>query len=161
MGDSGGRFPQSLRLGRRPYHVLSPYRVLAYVLPIFLGKSSQVNTILFANTNSLHNRHTNKKVMEFVKGKPKGTNPAIMGNPINMYAVNGNKYFMSYEMSTSYLSLILLLLHLRQSAFHRNLARKITISGCVFFVPPQTRARRLLGGWCLDFKKRGRLVGRE
>jgi len=27
--------------------------------------------------------------MEFVKGKPKGTNPAIMGNPIDMYAVNG------------------------------------------------------------------------
>ena len=26
--------------------------------------------------------------MEFVKGKPKGTNPAIMGNPINMYAVS-------------------------------------------------------------------------
>jgi len=29
--------------------------------------------------------------MEFVKGKPKGTNPAIMGNSIDMYAVNGNK----------------------------------------------------------------------
>ena len=29
--------------------------------------------------------------MEFVKGKPKGTNPAIMGNPIDMYAVNGSK----------------------------------------------------------------------
>jgi len=29
--------------------------------------------------------------MEFVKGKPKGTNPTVMGNPINMYAVNGNK----------------------------------------------------------------------
>jgi len=25
------------------------------------------------------------------KGQPKGTNPAIMGNPINMYAVNGSK----------------------------------------------------------------------
>src|SRR6218665_3303347 len=44
-----------------------------------------------ANTTSVHNRHINKKVMEFVKGKPKGTNPAIMGNPINMYAVNGSK----------------------------------------------------------------------
>jgi len=31
------------------------------------------------------------KVLEFVKGKPKGTNPATMGNPINMYAVNGSK----------------------------------------------------------------------
>jgi len=31
----------------------------------------------------------NKKVMKFVKGKPKGTNPAIMGNP--MCAVNGSK----------------------------------------------------------------------
>jgi len=31
------------------------------------------------------------KVLEFVKGKPKGTNLAIMGNPINMYAVNGSK----------------------------------------------------------------------
>ena len=29
--------------------------------------------------------------MEFVKGKPKGTNPAIMGNPIDMYAVNDSK----------------------------------------------------------------------
>ena len=29
--------------------------------------------------------------MEFVKGKPKGTNPAIMGNPIDMYAANGSK----------------------------------------------------------------------
>jgi len=44
-------------------------------------------------TNSVHKRHTciNKKVIEFVKGKPKGTNPAIMGNPIDMYAVNGSK----------------------------------------------------------------------
>jgi len=31
------------------------------------------------------------KELEFVKGKPKGTNPAIMGNPINMYALNGCK----------------------------------------------------------------------
>ena len=44
-----------------------------------------------ANTNSVHKRHINKKVMEFVKGKPKGTNPAIMGNPIDMYAANGSK----------------------------------------------------------------------
>ena len=29
--------------------------------------------------------------MEFVKGKPKGTNPAIMGYRIDMYAVNGSK----------------------------------------------------------------------
>ena len=29
--------------------------------------------------------------MEFVKGKPKETNPAIMGNPIDMYAANGSK----------------------------------------------------------------------
>ena len=42
----------------------------------------------------VHNRHINKKVMEFVQGKPKGTNPAIMalmGNPIDMCAVNGSK----------------------------------------------------------------------
>ena len=31
------------------------------------------------------------KVLEFVQGKPKGANPAITGNPINMYAVNGSK----------------------------------------------------------------------
>ena len=29
--------------------------------------------------------------MEFVKGKPKGTNPAIMGNPTDICAVNGSK----------------------------------------------------------------------
>ena len=29
--------------------------------------------------------------MEFLKGTPKGTNPAIMGNPIDMYAVNDSK----------------------------------------------------------------------
>ena len=29
--------------------------------------------------------------MEFVKGKPKGTNPANMGNPIDICAVNGSK----------------------------------------------------------------------
>ena len=29
--------------------------------------------------------------MEFVKDKPKGTNPAIMGNPIDICAVNGSK----------------------------------------------------------------------
>ena len=29
--------------------------------------------------------------MEFVKGKPKGTNPAVMGKPINMCAVNSSK----------------------------------------------------------------------
>jgi len=39
--------------------------------------SSQYHFI--ANTNNAHKRHINKKVMEFVKGKPKGTNPAIMG----------------------------------------------------------------------------------
>ena len=51
-------------------------------------------TILYhfiANTSSVYKRHINKKVMEFVKGKPKGTNPAIMGNPIDMCAVNGSK----------------------------------------------------------------------
>src|SRR6218665_3555697 len=52
-------------------------------------KSSQYHFI--ANTNSVHKRHVSKKVMEFVKGKPKGTNPAIMGNPIDMYAANGSK----------------------------------------------------------------------
>src|SRR6218665_254336 len=52
-------------------------------------KSSQYHFI--ANTNSVHKRHINKKVMEFVKGKPKGTNPAIMGNPIDIFAVNGSK----------------------------------------------------------------------
>ena len=51
--------------------------------------SSQYHFI--ANTNSVHKRHINKKVMEFVKGKPKGTNSAIMGNPIDMFAVNGSK----------------------------------------------------------------------
>ena len=30
--------------------------------------------------------------MEFVKGKPKGTNPAIMGNPIDICAVNASKW---------------------------------------------------------------------
>jgi len=29
--------------------------------------------------------------LEFLKGKPNGTNPAIMGNPTNMYAINGCK----------------------------------------------------------------------
>ena len=52
-------------------------------------KSSQYHFI--ANTDSVHKRHSNKKVMEFIKGKPKGTNPAIMGNPIDMCAVNGSK----------------------------------------------------------------------
>jgi len=52
-------------------------------------KSSQYHFI--ANTNSVHKRQIKKKVMEFVKGKLKGTNPAIMGNPIDMYAVNGSK----------------------------------------------------------------------
>ena len=31
------------------------------------------------------------KELEFIKGKPKETKPAIMGNPINMYALNGCK----------------------------------------------------------------------
>ena len=53
------------------------------------GKSSQYHFI--ANINSVHKRQINKKVMEFVKGKPKGTNPAIMGNPMDMCAVNGSK----------------------------------------------------------------------
>ena len=57
-------------------------------------KSSQYHFI--ANTSSVHKRQINKKVMEFVKGKPKGTNPAIMGNPIDMYAVNGSKKNQSY-----------------------------------------------------------------
>src|SRR6218665_34625 len=56
---------------------------------------SFINTIFLyhfiANTNSVHKRHINKKVMEFVKDKPKGTNPAIIGNPIAMSAVNGSK----------------------------------------------------------------------
>jgi len=52
-------------------------------------KSSQDHFI--ANTNSVHKRHINKKVMEFVKGKPKGTNPAIMGNQLDMCSVNGSK----------------------------------------------------------------------
>lgn len=55
--------------------------------------SSQVKAMpfYFKHQYSVHKRHINKKVMEFVKGKPKGTNPAIMGNPIDMYAVNGSK----------------------------------------------------------------------
>ena len=52
-------------------------------------KSNQYHFI--ANTNSVHKRHINKKAMEIVKGKPKGTNPPIMGNPIDMCAVNGSK----------------------------------------------------------------------
>ena len=57
-------------------------------------KSSQYHFI--ANTNSVHKRHIKKKVMEFVKGKPKGTNPAIMSNPIDMCTVNGSKNNQSY-----------------------------------------------------------------
>src|SRR6218665_723892 len=38
--------------------------------------------------------------MEFVKGRPKGTNPAIMGNPIDMYAANGILVYTS-SLSTS------------------------------------------------------------
>jgi len=34
--------------------------------------------------------------MEFVKGKPKGTNSAIINNPIDMRAVNGSKSNQSY-----------------------------------------------------------------
>jgi len=34
--------------------------------------------------------------MEFVKGKPKWTNLAIMGNLIDMCAVNGSKSNQSY-----------------------------------------------------------------
>src|SRR6218665_1621646 len=56
---------------------------------IVIVKSSQYHFI--ANTNNVHNGHINKKVMEFVKGRPKGTNPASMGNPIDMYAVNGSR----------------------------------------------------------------------
>jgi len=59
------------------------------IQPTSQVKSSQYHFI--ANTNSVHKRQINKKVMGFVKGKPKGTNPAIMGNPINIYAVNGSK----------------------------------------------------------------------
>ena len=55
-----------------------------------LLKSSQVNTILL-QTPIVYTKDINKKVMEFVKSKPRGTNPAIMGNPIDMYAVNGSK----------------------------------------------------------------------
>ena len=52
-----------------------------------LLKSSQVKSSQYhfiANTNSVHKRQINKKVKEFVKGKPKGTNPAIMSNPIDI-----------------------------------------------------------------------------
>jgi len=34
-----------------------------------------------SNTNSVHRSHINMEVLEFVKDKPKETNPAIMGNP--------------------------------------------------------------------------------
>jgi len=57
--------------------------------PFVAMQSSQYRFI--AKTNSVHKRHINKKVMEFVKDKPKGTNPAIMGNPTDMCAVNGSK----------------------------------------------------------------------
>ena len=36
------------------------------------------------------------RVQEFVKGKPKWKNPAIMGNPINMNGVNKSKNNQSY-----------------------------------------------------------------
>ena len=42
-------------------------------------KSSQVNTILLQTPIAYTKDILTKKVMEFVKGKPKGTNPAIMG----------------------------------------------------------------------------------
>src|SRR6218665_14745 len=58
----------------------------------FQVKSSKVNTILL-QTPIVYTKDKliNKKIMEFAKGKPKGTNPAIMGNPIDMHAVNGSK----------------------------------------------------------------------
>jgi len=46
--------------------------------------------------------------MEFVKGKPKGTNPAIMGNPIDMYAANGSKKQSLWNTLSFSLRLILL-----------------------------------------------------
>ena len=41
--------------------------------------------------------------MEFLKGKPKGTNPDIMGNPINMYGVNDstNNQFYTKEIKAN------------------------------------------------------------
>ena len=52
-------------------------------------KSSQKH--FSANTNSVHRGHINKEVLEFIKVKLKGINPAITGNPINMEVVNGRK----------------------------------------------------------------------
>jgi len=54
---------------------------------IWLSESllkSKVKNHFIANTNSVHRGHINKEVLGFVKGKPKETNPAVMGNPINM-----------------------------------------------------------------------------
>src|SRR6218665_1709726 len=59
---------------------------LLFIIYLFI-----IYYIFIAYTNSVHKRHINKKVMEFVKGKPKGTNPTIMGNPIDICAVNGSK----------------------------------------------------------------------
>jgi len=66
-----------------------------YTMQTNLLKSSQVNTILL-QTPIVYTKDINKKVMEFVKGKSKGTNPAIMGNPIDMRAVNAANNNQSY-----------------------------------------------------------------
>lgn len=45
----------------------------------------------FISNSSLNNSDTQIKLTgKFVKDKRKGTNPAIGGNPVNMYAVTGN-----------------------------------------------------------------------
>ena len=48
-----------------------------------LVKSSQNH--LTSNTNSVHRGYIRKEVLGIVKGKPQGTNPAVMGIPINYY----------------------------------------------------------------------------
>src|SRR6218665_1169927 len=54
-------------------------------------KSNQVSTFLLQTPIVYTEVTLTWKELKFLKEKPKGTNPAIMGNPINMYAVNGGK----------------------------------------------------------------------
>src|SRR6218665_1735591 len=46
---------------------------------------NQIKNHFIANTNSVYRSHINMETIGVLKGNPNGTNPAIMGNPINMY----------------------------------------------------------------------------